>query len=216
MNAIVICLNTLPAFAKAPAGEGGFHFLLFTLRPPKLVRRRISISTLMKTALQFEFSVDKGNKTILVSREFDANLGLVWDAWTKAELLDQWWAPKPYRVETKLLDFTEGGTWLYSMISPTNERHWSRADFQKIETRKSFSSLDAFCDENGNRNPQMSTSVWTNHFSEADETTVVDVSIVFDRLSDLEQMIQMGFKEGFTMCLGNLDELLEKFQKKIG
>lgn len=162
----------------------------------------------MKTALQFDFQVDKAGKTIHVTRAFDADLNLVWDAWTKPELLDQWWAPKPYRVETRILDFREGGTWLYSMISPNNERHWSRADFLKIEEKKSFSSLDAFCDEQGNKTPDMSTSTWTNRFSESGSSTVVDINIQFDQLSDLEKMIQMGFKEGFIMCLGNLDELL--------
>jgi uncharacterized protein YndB with AHSA1/START domain len=59
---------------------------------------------------------------LIVTREFDANSDLVWKAWTTAELLDQWWAPKPYRAETKSLDFREGGVWLYAMVSPENEK----------------------------------------------------------------------------------------------
>jgi len=43
----------------------------------------------MKTNLQFAFTVNKENKTIHVAREFDANLDLVWKAWTTPELLDQ-------------------------------------------------------------------------------------------------------------------------------
>lgn len=49
----------------------------------------------MNTPLLFDFSVNKENKTIHVTREFAANRELVWKAWTTAELLDQWWAPKP-------------------------------------------------------------------------------------------------------------------------
>ena len=50
----------------------------------------------MENNLQFEFTVDKAAKTVFVNREFAAELSLVWDAFTKQEIIDQWWAPKPY------------------------------------------------------------------------------------------------------------------------
>lgn len=87
----------------------------------------------MKSDLFFDFSINKENNTIVIKREFDANLEQVWQAWTKTEFLDRWWAPKPYRVETKTLNFTEGGVWLYAMVSPENEKLWCKADYQKIE-----------------------------------------------------------------------------------
>ena len=70
--------------------------------------------------LLFDFTVDKATATIHVTREFAADLDLVWDAFTKAEILDQWMGPKPWRVQTKEMDFREGGRWLYAMISPEN------------------------------------------------------------------------------------------------
>lgn len=168
----------------------------------------------MKTALQFDFSIDKENKTINVTRAFDANVDLVWDAWTKPELLDQWWAPKPWRAQTKSMDFREGGTWIYAMIGPEGEAHWSRDDFKHVDPKKSFGGQDAFCDENGNINPDMPRMYWTNQFNDLDGQTRIDIDIRFDALSDLENIIEMGFREGFTACLGNLDELLEKLKSE--
>ena len=46
----------------------------------------------MKDNLLFDFTVDKPTKTVFVNREFSASLSLVWDAFTKQENLDQWWA----------------------------------------------------------------------------------------------------------------------------
>lgn len=166
----------------------------------------------MKTALQFNFDVNKDNKTIRVTREFDANLGLVWDAWTKAELLDQWWAPKPYRSETRSMDFREGGSWIYAMIGPDNKAIWCRADFSNIEAMARYSVLDAFADESGNIDPKMPRMNWTNKFRQSAENTIVDISITCDELADLERIIEMGFEVGFTAGLGNLDELLERLK----
>ena len=167
----------------------------------------------MSKGLLFDFAVDKENKQVKVRREFAANLDLVWDAWTKAELLDKWWAPKPYRNETKSLDFKNGGMWLYSMISPENEKHWCRFDYEKIETPKSFTGLDAFCDEAGNINTDFSRMHWENIFSEAADRTTVSITITVDTLETLEKIIEMGFGEGFTMGLQQLDELLSGLRK---
>lgn len=162
----------------------------------------------------FELSVDKQNNSIVAKREFAAKLPLVWDAWTKPEILDQWWAPRPYRTVTKSMDFREGGTWLYSMISPKNETHWCKADYKGIKVNEQILWLDAFCDENGKENTVKPRSLWTINFSESNDVTTVDVTLQHESLKDLETMVEMGFNEGFTMGLGNLDEVLLTLSKK--
>lgn len=163
----------------------------------------------MKRNLLFEFTVNKENNTVNVTREFAANLDLVWDAWTKAEILDQWWAPKPYKNVTKSMDFREGGTWLYYMLSPENEVHWCKNDYLKINPKTSYTGLDAFCDEHGNTNTDMPRTEWTNTFTENNNITTVSVVATYESLEDLEKVIAMGFKEGFTMGMNQLDEYIE-------
>ncbi|MCB9261042.1 MAG: SRPBCC domain-containing protein [Flavobacteriales bacterium] len=163
----------------------------------------------MNSNLQFDFIINKQNNTVHVKREFAADLPLVWEAWTNPDILDQWWAPKPYRTQTKSMNFSEGGTWLYAMISPENEMHWCKNDYEKIEHQKSFSGLDAFCDEKGNTNTDMPRTLWTNTFTQEKNTTIVNIVAQYDSLADLEKIIELGFKEGFTMALGNLDQYLE-------
>lgn len=163
----------------------------------------------MNNNLKFDFIVNKENNTVNVEREFAANLELVWEAWTNPEVLDQWWAPKPYRTETKSMDFREGGMWLYAMISPESVKHWCKNDYHKIVHQSMFSGLDAFCDENGTINKEMPRTLWINEFNENGETTLVNITAKYDSLADLEKIIALGFKEGFTMALENLDQYIE-------
>lgn len=163
----------------------------------------------MNSNLLFDFTVDKAKNQIHVKREFDAELPLVWDAWTKPEILDLWWAPKPYSLKTKYMDFRNGGHWLYAMISPENEVHWCRADYTEIIPQKQYSAYDAFCDEEGKINTDFARSQWNNQFSSNAQNTEVNITIQYDSLNDLETIIQMGFKEGFTMGLSNLDQYIE-------
>ena len=163
----------------------------------------------MKSILEFDFTVNKEKNTVNVKREFNAELEMVWEAWTNPEILDQWWAPKPYKNKTKLMDFREGGMWLYSMTSPKDEIHWCKAEYEKIEHQKSYSYTDNFCDENGNVSEKFPNSYWTNVFSENLETTTVNITIQYESLEALEKVIEVGFKEGFTMAMQNLEQYIE-------
>ena len=168
---------------------------------------------IMKHNLAFDFSVDKDNRTITVTREFAAERPLVWDAYTKSEILDQWWGPKPWKAQTKSMDFRDGGTWLYAMIGPEGEEHWSIVDYTKIQPQRSFAGLDAFSDENGNINNDMPRSKWEVSFEDKGVHTEVKMHISYDDLEQLEETIKMGFKEGLSLGMEQLDELLPTLKK---
>lgn len=155
------------------------------------------------------FTVDKDNKQINVERSFNAPKDLVWKAWTTPEILEQWWAPKPYTAITSYMDFTEGGHWHYYMAGPQDEQHWCLFDFEKIVPLTSFSGMDAFCDENAIPNDTKPRVHWHNEFIAKGNTAVVQIKIQFDQLEDLETIIEMGFREGFTAGLENLDQYIE-------
>jgi len=162
--------------------------------------------------LLFDFTVDKATKTALINREFDADLSLVWDAFTKQEILDQWWAPKPWASRTKVMNFEVGGRRFYAMVSPEGQEHWSVQKYTSISPKTNFKFLNAFADEN--ENPQLPGSEWDLTFSEQNGTTKVSVSIYNESLERMEKMIEMGFKEGFTMTMKNLEELLATLSKR--
>ncbi len=159
---------------------------------------------------QTTISKDAANKKLIVVREFDAPLEQVWKAWTDKDILDKWWAPKPWQAKTKSMDFREGGTWFYSMVGPDGKENHCRVDFKTIVENESYSGDDAFCDENGNITHDLPGMRWLSKFSSAGVGTKVEVEITFATEADMQKIIEMGFEEGFTAAHGNLDELLAK------
>ena len=153
-----------------------------------------------------EFIVDKPTKTVTITAEFDAERDLVWDAYTKPELLDQWWAPKPYASRTKEMKFEEGGHRFYAMVSPEGQEHWAIQQYKTITPKTNFTLFNAFADENAN--PKPPGSDWNLDFDEKDGRTTITVNIYNESLERMEQLLAMGFKEGFTMTLGQLTDLL--------
>ena len=161
-----------------------------------------------------DFIVDKAAKTVTVTKEFAAELSLVWDAFTTPELLDQWWAPKPWTSRTKVMDFEVGGRRFYAMVSPEGAERWAVQKYTSITPKSNFKFLNAFADKD--ENPELPGSDWDLNFSEQDGTTTVHISIYNESLERLEKMIEMGFQQGFTMTLNYLEELLAKLSRTKG
>lgn len=158
--------------------------------------------------LLFDFIVDKSAKTVFVNREFDAELSLVWDAFTKQEILDQWWAPKPFTSKTKHMNFKIGGRRFYAMVSPEGQEvSWQIQDYTSISPKTNFKFFSVFADKD--ENPQLPGSNWDLDFIEQNEITKVSITIYNESLERMEKMIELGFKEGFTMILNYLEKLLK-------
>ncbi len=166
----------------------------------------------MRDNLLFDFTVDKATKTVFITREFDAEHSLVWDAFTKAEILDQWVAPKPFVSKTKSQDFKVGGARFYAMISPEGHERWAIQKYTSITPKTNFKMFNTFSDKDGN--PEPTGSDWDYTFSEQNGRTIVNIKIYNESLERLEKMIEMGFTEGFKMSMVNLENLLVELSKK--
>lgn len=157
------------------------------------------------------YTADTAAAKLKVVRSFDAPPAQVWRAWTEAELLDQWWAPRPWQAVTKSQDFSEGGRWHYYMEGPEGEKHHCWAEYSQIVPQQRFNMVDGFESEQGQPDQSLPEMRWQLRFIDGGETTRVEVELSFDSKEDMDKIIQMGFKEGFGAAHGNLDELLLQF-----
>lgn len=158
--------------------------------------------------LQYDFLVDKENNSLTIKREFQAGRQLVWDCYTKSELLNQWFAPSQLTTKTKSMDFWEGGHWIYAMVDPDGKEYWGRNDYIEIHPIDFYSSWDGFCDENGMLDPNLPRASWNATFTDIGQNTLVENVVKYDSLADLETVLEMGMKEGLESTLERLDALL--------
>ncbi|WP_350289118.1 SRPBCC domain-containing protein [uncultured Croceitalea sp.] len=164
----------------------------------------------MKSNVIFDFKTDKKTNSILVKRSFNANLALVWDAWTKAEILDRWWAPEGYRSTTKSLNFVEGGMRHYRMQGPNNFEMWGITTYDKISYHKNYSGKEYSADEFAKVSTELPPSVYLIRFYKQKELTLIEHMTTYNSLNDLEQSLQYGFEEGMLGAFDRLDSFLDK------
>ncbi len=171
----------------------------------------------MSSNLLFNVKVDKSTSSIFVDKEFYAERSLVWDAFTKKEILDQWWAPKPLISKTKYMDFSVGGRRFYAMVSQDGtEIGWQIFNYTSITPKSNFKCISVFADKD--ETPHLPGANWDLTFSEHPDShrgaiTNVSISIYLQSLEELEKVIEMGFKEGFTVTLNELTSLLRTLKQ---
>ena len=166
----------------------------------------------MLTTTEVKVEKDLVNKKITVTKHYNAKPDEIWQAWTKQDILDKWWAPSPWHAETKKLDFKEGGAWQYAMVGPNDERQNGKFQYTKISLSKSFEGTDSFTDEKGFVDANLPQANWKVDFRSAGAGTDVKVTITPKTEAALEKMLEMGFEEGFKAGLNNLEEYLDEKQ----
>jgi len=169
----------------------------------------------MKTTSPFDLVADKATKTVTINMEFNADLSLVWDAFTKPEILDLWYAPKPFVSKTKFMDFNVGGRRFYAMVSPEGKEMWAVQRYTSISPKTNFKFFNAFADKD--ENLELPGSDWELNFSEYSDgdqrVTTVRITVFNESLERLEKLLE-GFKIGFAMTFENLTTLLATMSKQ--
>jgi uncharacterized protein YndB with AHSA1/START domain len=67
----------------------------------------------------------KSERELVVTRTFDGPAHIVFEAWTKPELLKRWWAPKSFGISfiSCEADVRTGGTYRFVFSHPASEEH---------------------------------------------------------------------------------------------
>ncbi len=97
-----------------------------------------------------ETMTNANTQSLEITRIFDAPRKLLWEYFTDAEKVKQWWGPKNYTAPVGKIDFRIGGKYLYCMRSPDGKDFWSTGTFKEIIPFEKLVIIDSFADKNGN------------------------------------------------------------------
>lgn len=161
------------------------------------------------------FTIGEDKQSLVMERRFPAIRERVWDAYSKPELLAQWWGPYGWTTEIKHLEFAVGGYWHYCMRCEDKAQgdfygmeSWGKATYTEINPIESFSYVDVFSDEHGGTNTDFPASSTTVKLVDEGDQTLLVSTTRYDSPEALNQVLEMGMQEGFTQTLDRLETLL--------
>lgn len=134
---------------------------------------------------------------LVITRVFDAPVGLVWKMWTDPENVKRWWGPKGFTSPECRMDFRVGGKSVFCMQSQLKEfsfgkKFWSTGTYKEIVPLKKIVYLDSFADESGNVVPA------THYGMSKDFPMELQVTITFEEQGGKTKMTlrQSGMPAG--------------------
>lgn len=155
---------------------------------------------------------DFDKKQIIVAREYDAPLSLVWEYSTGGDKQAQWWGPEGWPAKSVHHEFVPGGYWHYFMQGPDGTKAYGRMDYSAINAEKSWDGMDSFTDETGAPNETLPRGDVRATYEERDGKTLMTMTITYKELKDLETVINMGMEPGIQSSSDNLAKLLATLQ----
>ena len=170
--------------------------------------RRESEPTLMKNHTTVE---RKSERELVITRTFDGPARLVFEAWTKPELLKRWWAPKSFGISfiSCEADVRAGGTYRFVFGHPASERPMQF--FGKYIEVTPHSRLVWTNDEGGEGG-----AVTTVTLEERGGQTVVVMHDLHPSKEALDEAISSGSTSGTGETFAQLHELLVALGASVG
>ena len=136
------------------------------------------------------------------TRVIDAPRARVYEAWTNPEQMTKWFAPKPFQLIVKRMDFRPGGTFDMAMRGPNGEDFPFTGTYREIVPPAKLVWSGEFP---GDPPDNMLTVVT---FEEEGSKTKLHARQTFSVMTAIVKHATAGAKQGWTMTLNQLTEFV--------
>ena len=159
-----------------------------------------------------KITAEKGKQELFITREFKAPRDLVFKAFTKPELYEQWLGPKQYTTQVKTFEPWSGGKWRYVSKDMDKNTYAFHGVFHEVLAPERI--IQTFEFEGLPDSGHVMLETVTFEEVSTNTTRIVSQS-VFQSVEDRDGMLDSGMAEGVNEGYARLDELLEmEFDKQ--
>ena len=144
-----------------------------------------------------------GDREIVMTREFNAPRALVFDAYTKPELLKRWLGPRRWSLVVCEIDLTVGGNWRYVMRADDGTEMEMRGIYREIVPAERLVSTESF-DPPWFPGESLNTLTLVEHGGRTTATT----SVLYESKDVRDMVLLSGLESGVAESYDRLAELL--------
>lgn len=162
---------------------------------------------LLRNMSDKNINATNNNRTIRLTREFDAPCVLVYEAFTKPEHIGQWWGPNGFSTTTKSMSFRVGGEWIFTMHGPDGTDYPNHIFYTDIK-KPEYLKYDHYGhkDEEGDP-PHFKATIMFEDFG---GRTKITMQMLFPSSEARDEAAEFGAIEGGEQTLARLNEFLGK------
>lgn len=141
------------------------------------------------------------DREIVMTRVFDAPRQLVYDAFSKPELLKRWFGPRGWSLVVCEVDLRVGGGFRFVMRGPDGREMGMRGVYRELSPPERSVHMESFDDFPGE-------SQVTTIFAEKDGKTTMTATVLYPSKEIRDAVVQSGMEHGAAESYDKLAELL--------
>jgi uncharacterized protein YndB with AHSA1/START domain len=149
---------------------------------------------------------ESASKELTLDVTFDAPRSAVWRCWTEAELLRQWYCPKPWRVPEADLDVRCGGRFNTVFAGPNGESVENKGAFLDVEAMTRLVFTDGYTEGFVPAEKHFMTG-YVELSDAPDGKTRMNWGARHANDEDTKKHLDMGFCDGWKAAAAQLEEL---------
>lgn len=141
---------------------------------------------------------EEGKQEILITREFDLPVELLFKAYVEPEIVAQWMGTKVLKLENR-----PHGSWQFVTTDPMGNKHGFNGVIHEFLTNKKITRT--FEMENSSFPVQLE---FLQFNAMSDATSKLTMQIVFKSVEDRNNMLKLPFAQGINMAHNRLQEIV--------
>lgn len=147
-----------------------------------------------------------GDRELVMTREFRAPRSLVFEAWTRPELVKRWLAgPEGWVMSVCEIDFRIGGAYRYEWFKQkTGERMGMGGEYREIVPEQKIVATEKF-----DMSWYPGGAVVATTLEESNGITTVETKVLYDSREAREMVLKSPMETGAEASYARLDTLLE-------
>lgn len=152
--------------------------------------------------LKTKIDAEDGQLDLLITREFDLPLELLFKAYEEAEIVEQWMGTKVLKLENK-----KHGSYEFETTDPKGNKHRFNGTIHEFSPNKKITRTFEF------ENTPFGVQLEVLEFEELTEgTSRLKMHTIYESIAQRDQMLQLPFKQGLNMAHNRLQEVAEKLK----
>ncbi len=138
---------------------------------------------------------------ILIVREFDAPVPLVWKAWTTPELVKRWWCGERGEMTLAEIDLRVGGRWRYVMIADGGFEVAFNGEYHEIDRYERIVNTEVY------EGIADARALVTNTFVDLGDRTRMEMLVDHASKEGRDGHINSGMEGGMQEALDRLEQV---------
>jgi len=149
-----------------------------------------------------KINVEEGKQELVITREFDLPLELLFRAHVEAEIVEQWMGTKVLKLESR-----KHGCYQFETTDPKGNKHrFNGVIHEFVPNRKITRTFEM-------ENMPFGVQLEFYEFEQlTDETSKLSMHLVFRSVALRDQLLQLPFAQGINMAHNRMQEIVSKLK----